>query len=145
MADCVEKRVELKAPISRVWRAPIDYREFGERFHVKLEDPFVPGHLSRGRITYPDHENTQFEAAVQKMEPERPFSLTWHPYPANPQIDYSRDTLVEFKLEKNAKGTLLRVTEFGFDKVPGDRRLEIFRVNDDGWAEQLKNIARYLA
>jgi hypothetical protein len=37
MDDGIEKRIELKAPISRVWRALTDYREFGEWFGVKLD------------------------------------------------------------------------------------------------------------
>jgi uncharacterized protein YndB with AHSA1/START domain len=28
--DRIEKHIELKAPVSRVWRALSDYREFGE-------------------------------------------------------------------------------------------------------------------
>jgi len=28
--DRIEKRIELNAPVSRVWRALTDYREFGE-------------------------------------------------------------------------------------------------------------------
>jgi hypothetical protein len=42
-------------------------------------------------------------------------------------------TLVEFRLEKTASGTLLVVTESGFDKLPEDRRLEGFRRNEGGW------------
>ena len=30
--DRIEKQIELKAPVSRVWRALTDYREFGEWF-----------------------------------------------------------------------------------------------------------------
>jgi uncharacterized protein YndB with AHSA1/START domain len=47
MSDRIEKRIELKAPISRVWRALTDYREFGEWFRVNLEGPFVPGRVAR--------------------------------------------------------------------------------------------------
>jgi len=54
-------------------------------------------------------------------------------------------TLVEFRLEKTASGTLLVVTESGFDKLPEDRRLEGFRRNEGGWAEQMKNIESYVA
>jgi uncharacterized protein YndB with AHSA1/START domain len=28
--DRIEKQIDLKAPVSRVWRALTDYREFGE-------------------------------------------------------------------------------------------------------------------
>jgi len=147
MNDRIEKRIELKAPVSRVWRALTDYREFGEWFRVKLEGPFVPGQVSRGHITYPGYEHLKWEAVVQKMEPERLFSFTWHPYAVDLKKDYSKEapTLVEFKLEKTVNGTLLVVTESGFDKLPSDRRMEAFRRNDGGWAEQMKNIESYVA
>ncbi len=75
MNDRIEKRIELKAPVSRVWRALTDYREFGEWFRVKLDGPFVPGQVSRGQITYPGYEHIKWEATVQKMEHERLFIL----------------------------------------------------------------------
>lgn len=148
--DRIEKRSELKAPVSRVWRALTDYREFGEWFRVKLDGPFVAGQISRGHITYPGCEHIRWEAVVQKMEPERLFSFTW-PHPKSlDKADYSPDysgepvTLVEFRLEKTATGTLLLLTESGFDKLPADRRLEAFRRNEGGWAEQMKNIENYV-
>jgi len=147
MSDRIEKRIELKAPVSRVWRALTDYREFGEWFRVKIEGPFKPGEVSRGQVTYPGYEHLKWEAIVQKMEPERLFSFTWHPAGIDPKKDYSKETptLVEFKLEKTANGTLLVVVESGFDKIPADRRLEAFRMNEGGWETQMKNIESYVA
>ena len=146
MENRIEKRIELKAPVSRVWRALTDYREFGEWFRVKLEGPFVAGQVSRGHITYPGYEHLKWEAAVQKMEPERFFSFTWHPYAIDPKKDYSNETptLVEFRLEKTTNGTLLLLTEAGFGKIPSARRIEAFRMNDGGWAEQMKNIEAHV-
>ena len=143
----IEKHIEIKAPVTRVWRALTDYREFGEWFRVKLESPFVPGHSSQGSITYPGYEHLKLEAIVQKLEPEHLFSFTWHPYAIDPQKDYSHEppTLVEFKLQKTPTGTLLTVTESGFEKLPADRRLEAFRMNEGGWAEQVKNIESHVA
>ncbi len=146
MNDRIEKRIELKAPISRVWRALTDHREFGEWFRVKLDGPFAPGQVSSGHITYPGYEHVKWEAVVQKMEPERLFSFTW-PHPKSfERSDYSGEptTLVEFRLEKTANGTLLLLTESGFDKLPADRRLEAFRRNEGGWAEQMKNIESHV-
>jgi uncharacterized protein YndB with AHSA1/START domain len=147
MSDRIEKRIALKAPVSRVWRALTDYREFGEWFRVKLEGPFVAGEVSRGFITWPGYEHLKWEARVQRMEAERLFSFTWHPYAIDPGVDYSQETptLVEFRLEEMAEGTLLLLTESGFDKVPSERRLEAFRKNDGGWTQQMENIARYVA
>src|SRR5882757_10834628 len=137
MADRIEKSIELKAPLARVWRALTDYREFGEWFRVKLDGPFVAGEVSRGHITHPGYEHLQWEAVVKAMEPERLFSFTWHPYAIDPKVDYSKEapTLVEFQLKKTAGGTLLLLTESGFDKVPANRRAEAFRMNDGGWAQ----------
>jgi uncharacterized protein YndB with AHSA1/START domain len=147
MENRIEKCIELKAPVSRVWRALTDHREFGEWFRVKLDGPFVVGQISRGQITYPGYEYLKWEAVVQKMEAERLFALTWHPYAIDPNVDYSQEpsTLVEFRLEKIPSGTLLTLTESGFDKIPSDRRLEAFRMNDGGWTEQMKNIETYVA
>jgi uncharacterized protein YndB with AHSA1/START domain len=142
----IEKRIELKAPVSRVWRALTDYREFGEWFRVKLEGRFVTGQVSRGQITYPGYEHVKWVAAVQAMEPERLFSFTWH-HSLDPDADLSEEptTLVEFRLEKTEAGTLLTVSESGFENLPADRRLEAFRRNERGWAEQMKNIESYVA
>ena len=143
----IEKKIELKAPVSRVWRALTDYREFGEWFRVKLDGPFVPGKTSTGHITWPGYEHLKWEAVVQDMEPEQYFSYTWHPYAVDPNVDYSTETptLVEFRLEKTATGTLLMVTESGFEDVPSERRLEAFRKNEGGWEQQMKNIETYVA
>jgi uncharacterized protein YndB with AHSA1/START domain len=151
MSEQIEKRIAIKAPVSRVWRAITDYREFGEWFRVKLEGPFVAGQMSRGQITYPGYEHLSWEAMIEKIEPEKLFSFTWPHSKSLEKADYNGNyaknpkTLVEFKLEKTANGTVLVVTESGFDKIPADWRLEAFRRNDSGWAEQVKNIENYVA
>jgi uncharacterized protein YndB with AHSA1/START domain len=129
-----------------VWRALTDYREFGEWFKVKFEKPFVAGQVADGQITHPGYEHLRMKIAVQKIEPEQLFSYTWHPYAVDVKKDYSKETptLVEFRLEKIASGTLLVVTESGFDKIPSDRRLEAFRKNENGWAQQMKNIESHV-
>jgi uncharacterized protein YndB with AHSA1/START domain len=147
MENRIEKRIELKAPLSRVWRALTDYREFGEWFGVKIEGPFLPGQPAQGQITYPGYEHVRWQVVIQKMEPERLFSFTWHPYAIDPKTDYSGETptLVEFRLEKTSTGTLLLLSESGFDKIPAQRRAEAFRMNDGGWSAQMQNIERHVA
>jgi uncharacterized protein YndB with AHSA1/START domain len=147
MNDSIEKRIELRAPVARVWRALTDYREFGEWFRVKLTEPFVPGQISRGHITHPGYEHLEWEATVLQMQPESLFSFTWHPYAIDPKVDYSKEppTLVEFRLSKSAEGALLVITESGFERIPAHRRLEALRMNDGGWAQQTVNIATHVA
>ena len=147
MENRIEKKIELNAPVARVWRALTDYREFGEWFRVKLDGPFVPGKESTGEITYPGYEHLKWHAVVQDMEPEQYFSYTWHPAAIDPNVDYSTETptLVEFRLEKTAKGTLLTVTESGFEDLPDERRADALRRNEGGWTQQMKNIESYVA
>jgi uncharacterized protein YndB with AHSA1/START domain len=146
MNDRIEKSIELKAPISRVWRALTDHQEFGTWFRVRLETPFLPRQATQGSVTYPGYEHLRFEVVVQNIEPQRLFSFTWHPYAIDPNEDYSKEppTLVEFTLEKIPTGTLLRVVESGFDRIPSKRRAEAFRMNDGGWTVQMENIARHV-
>lgn len=144
--DRIEQRTEVKAAPARVWRALTDYKEFGNWFRVNLEGPFIVGKSTRGRITYPGYEHLVMEVVVQEMQPERLFSYHWHPYAVDPNVDYSSEppTLVEFRMEKSAIGTLLHITESGFDSIPAARRDEAYRMNSGGWAEQIKNIEEYL-
>jgi uncharacterized protein YndB with AHSA1/START domain len=146
MENRIEKRIELKASVSRVWRALTDYREFGEWFRVRLDGPFVEGQVSRGQITYPGYEHVKWQVIVQKMQPERLFSFTWH-HCFDPDADIFKEptTLVEFRLEKTEAGTLLTLTESGFENLPDALGLEAFRRNNGGWTEQMKNIESYVA
>jgi uncharacterized protein YndB with AHSA1/START domain len=52
-SDRIEKRVSLKAPRERVWRAITDSKEFGTWFRCALEGPFEVGKRIHGSITYP--------------------------------------------------------------------------------------------
>jgi len=71
MNDRIEKRMNLGAPVSRVWRALTDYNEFGTWFRARLDEPFVIGKTTRGQSTYPGYEHIQFEIVVTRLEPER--------------------------------------------------------------------------
>jgi hypothetical protein len=39
---------------------------------------------------------------------------------------------------------LLHIVESGFDRLPSNRRLEAFRMNEGGWSQQIKNIAQHV-
>jgi uncharacterized protein YndB with AHSA1/START domain len=147
MTDRIEKTTMMAAPRSRVWRALTDARQFGEWFRARLEGEFVTGATVLGKITYPGYEHLTMEMVIERIEPERVFSFRWHPYAVDPKVDYSSEpmTLVEFTLDEAGSGTRLTIVESGFDRIPLARRADAFRMNDGGWAEQLKNIARYVS
>ena len=147
MENQIEKRIEIASPVSRVWRALTDSRQFGEWFLVKMDGPFVAGQPAAGQITHPGYEHVRMQIVVKAIEPETLFSFTWHPYAVDPKVDYSQEesTLIEFRLQPIAGGTLLTVTETGFDKIPAARRAEALLRNDSGWAQQMKNIQAYVS
>ena len=145
--DRIEKKVVLRAPRSRVWRAITVAEEFGGWFGVKLEGPFAEGATVRGKITHPGYEHLTMELLVERIEPERYFAYRWHPYAIDSAIDYSTEptTLVEFRLEEADGATVLTIVESGFDRIPLARRAEAFRMNEGGWAEQTRNIERHVS
>lgn len=147
MSDSIIKSIEIAAPVARVWDALIDHEKFGAWFLVALDQPFVVGQISTGRMTYPGYEHFPWESRTVAIEPMTRFAFEW---PATGGDEEAIRTgvpewmLVEFRLEPTAGGTKLTVTESGFDKVPEPRRSNILRDNDGGWAEQVENIKRYV-
>jgi uncharacterized protein YndB with AHSA1/START domain len=145
--DRIEKSVTLKVPRARLWNAIASADQFGAWFGVKLEGAFAEGKTIRGQITHPGYEHLTMELQVERIEAERYFAYRWHPYAIDPKVDYSAEpsTLVEFRLDEGSGGTTLTIVESGFDRVPLARRAEAFRMNEGGWAQQITNVARYVA
>lgn len=155
--DRIEKKILLRAPIARVWRALSDSTEFGTWFGVKFEGPFAPGARMRGVLVgttvdpevakgQKQYEGLAFEITIERMEPERLLSFRWHPHAVERGVDYSAEptTLIEFALEPAANGVMLTVTESGFDQIPLERRAKAFTANEGGWEIMTKIFAKYV-
>jgi uncharacterized protein YndB with AHSA1/START domain len=156
--DRLEKRILLRAPRARVWRALTDATAFGTWFGMKIDGPFTPGTHLRGVIVptavnaavaeaQKPYEGHPFEMTIEQLDPERLFSFRWHPFAVDRDVDYSNEptTLVEFSLEEVANGVMLTVTESGFDRIPLARRAKAFKANDEGWGMVVKLLEQYLA
>lgn len=145
--DRIVKEIELAATPDRVWKALTDVREFNTWFGSQLRDPFEVGKPSSGPNPGCGHEDLVMTITVVEMdEGARRFAYRWHPYAIDHEMDYTNEptTLVEFTLRATPTGTLLTVTESGFDAVPLERRAEAFRMHTQGWEAQLENIDRYV-
>jgi uncharacterized protein YndB with AHSA1/START domain len=155
--DRIEKKILLRAPRKRVWRALADSTEFGSWFGMKFDGPFTPGASMRGVIVgttadaevakfQKQHEGIPFEITIEQMEPERLFSFRWHPAAVERGVDYSAEptTLVVFALEEAPDGVMLTVTESGFDRIPLARRATAFTANEHGWDTMVKVFEKYL-
>lgn len=80
--DRIEKKIVLRAPRSRVWRALANAKEFGTWFGAKLDGAvFAPASLVKAQLTVPGYETWQLEMTIERIEPEHLFSYRWHPYP----------------------------------------------------------------
>ena len=156
--DRIEKSVVLRAPRERVWRAISDSKQFGSWFGVEFAGPFVAGATTIGKLVpttvdpeaakrQKQYEGFKFEFAIDRIEPQRLFSFRWHPYAIEPTSDYSKEpmTLVTFELQDAEGGTLLIVTESGFEHLPPARRAQALASNDIGWGHQTRLIEKYLA
>ena len=144
--DRIEKDVQLRAPKARVWRALTDATEFGTWFGVNLNGPLKVGDTVSGQVTNKGYEHIVFEITVEQMQPQDLFSYRWHPHPIDATVDYSTEptTLVEFRLEENADGTHLTVTESGFERLSPERRALTIVSNAKGWASQMERIRRHV-
>jgi uncharacterized protein YndB with AHSA1/START domain len=156
--DRIEKSILLRAPRERVWRAVSDAREFGSWFGVAFDGPFAAGTRLTGKIVptsvdaevakmQEPHRGKAFTWLVERIEPMRRISFRWHPFAVDPQVDYAKEpmTLIVFALEDAPGGTLLTITESGFDRIPLERRAQAFTANESGWTMQLSLIEKYLA
>jgi uncharacterized protein YndB with AHSA1/START domain len=167
LTDRIEKQITLGAPVSRVWRAIADAREFGRWFGFALDGQFEEGKQLTGSFVGAIDERAIIEyqtqqgvrptkvrlpgpnavfCTVERIEPERYFSFRWIPYGIDAEADPENEptTLVEFRLRPVAEGTQLTIVESGFDRVPAHRRERAFRMNQGGWAAQAENLKQYV-
>jgi len=156
--DRIEKKIMLHATRERVWKAISEADQFGAWFGVAFDGAFAVGARLTGKIAPttvdPDiaklqepHAGKPFEFSVDRIEPLKRISFRWHPFAVDPGVDYASEptTLIEFELHEAEGGTLLTITETGFDRIPLARRAAAFKANDGGWAMQTTLIAKYLA
>jgi len=156
-SDRIEKQVLLRAPLARVWRALSQSSEFGTWFGMQLDGDFLPHTTVTGRMV-PTQVDTDVAAQqkpftgmpvelfIERVEPMSLLSFRWHPYPPE-DGDTSKlpTTLVTFELAAAEGGTLLRLSESGFDQIPIERRARAFSDNEGGWEIQTQLIGKYLA
>lgn len=156
--DRIEKRVVLPVARERVWRAITDSVEFGSWFGAAFDGPFVAGEPVSGRIepTRADpevarlqepHRGAPMRLVIDRVEPMRLFSFRWHPFAVDPTQDDGAEpmTLVTFELSEQGDGTLLVITESGFEALPPERRTSARTANEGGWEHQARLIAGYLS
>ncbi|ABZ92958.1 Conserved hypothetical protein [Leptospira biflexa serovar Patoc strain 'Patoc 1 (Ames)'] len=143
--NTIERKIEIDAPLHKIWDALTNSKQFGKWFGVKLESEFVEGNTTLGMNTLKGFE-MKMEFRIKKIQPQSYFSYSWIPFPLDQSFDYTKEepTLVEFFLVEKGDKTELRVKESGFDLITASRRAEAFRMHSGGWDAQLKNIESFV-
>ena len=143
--NSIERQIEIKAPVAKVWKALTDSKQFGQWFKADFESDFVAGKTAKAKNTSKGFEmNMVFH--IKEIKPQSYFSYAWIPFPMDQTFDYSKEepTLVEFYLEDQGASTLLKVKESGFNKITASRCAEAFKMHTGGWEAQLQNIEKFL-
>ena len=130
--DRIEKRVVLRAPRSRVWRALTNAEEFSTWFRINLEGAIAEGSAGPGQAHLQGLRAHHGGNAGRAHRAGAVLLVSLAPLRPDPAVDYSAEptTLVEFSLEEAEGGTALTIVESGFDRIPLARRAEAFRMND---------------
>lgn len=145
----IECKIMIRVPRSRVWRAITDIAEFCQWFSTETPEPaFRPGAHIRLISTYPGpFYKKEFAVDIVEMAAEHTFSWRWHPASLVTDEDLAAEpmTLVVFRLEDVEGGTLVTVTESGFDQLFPSRIAKVFGMNEAGWKHQMQSLEKHFS
>jgi uncharacterized protein YndB with AHSA1/START domain len=136
--DRIERMVTLTRAPREVWQALTTADGlsgwFGERATIDLR----PG----GAATMTFAGGMTVDMRVERVEEPTVFAYTWR-LPDLPEDD-PRRTHVEFTLEPDGDGTVLRVVETGFAQLPVDTRRDTYDSHSQGWSRELAELVDHL-
>jgi uncharacterized protein YndB with AHSA1/START domain len=136
--DRIERSVTLSRAPREVWQALTTAEGLSAWFGEKASIDLRPG----GAATMTFAGGMTVDMRVERVESPTVFAYTWR-LPDLPEED-PRRTYVEFTLEPDDGGTLLRVIETGFAQLPVDTRRETFESHSAGWARELAELAEHV-
>lgn len=137
----IERQIELKAPIEKVWSAITKAEELRKWFGDVAELELREG--GRGQVGWSEFGSIS-ELVVESVEPPSHFAFSWSAV-ANAPFDGSLATRVDIYLEDLGETTRLKVEESGFDELPESIGRSVFEENRSGWGHELEDLEAYLA
>ena len=136
--DRIERTVTLSRPPRDVWRALTTADGLSAWFGEQASIDLRPG----GAATITFAGGMTVDMRVERVEEPAVFAYTWR-LPDLPEDD-PRRTYVEFTLEPDGNGTLLRVVETGFAQLPVETRDESYDSHGEGWTRELAELAAHV-
>jgi uncharacterized protein YndB with AHSA1/START domain len=137
--DRIERTMQLSRPPAEVWPALTTAEGLSAWFGQQVTIDLRPG----GAASMTFGSGMTVEMRVERVEEPRVFAYTWRL--PNLPADDPRRTFVEFTLEPDGDGTLLRLCETGFAQLPDDIREATYESHSDGWTQELAELAEHLA
>ena len=135
----IDRAIEIRAPLERVWRALTDARELSTWFQVKIEGAITAGGEVWMESVHPQHLGMRWPVRIVELTRPTRVVWQWHPGEKNPATDDPQEaqTTVTFTLEPTPEGTRVSVSETGFENISLARRAKAYADNSQGWTEVL--------
>jgi uncharacterized protein YndB with AHSA1/START domain len=155
--DRIEKKILLRFPRERVWRAISEAKRFGAWMGLSDHGEFAPSTVFTAKMAptkfsrefaklQEPYDRLPVKMTIDCIQPPSLFSFRFHPFAVDPAADYSSEpmNLVVFELKEVPGGTSLTITESGFDRISPERRAMAYQVNDAEWALATQALENYL-
>jgi uncharacterized protein YndB with AHSA1/START domain len=142
MRDTIEREILIRAPVERVYSAIAEPEQIVRWFPDRMEGKLTPGE----RPTFDFGEYGKASVYIVAAEPHHYFAYRWIPggdslAPSGDVLQHA-NTLVEFRLEKVAEGTKLRLSESGFAALPAEVYEKSLKENSEGWNFMLDRLLK---
>jgi uncharacterized protein YndB with AHSA1/START domain len=141
--DTIQREIVLRAPKQRVFEAITDPTKIINWFPDRVE-----GTLKKGEQSVFDFTDFGKVALhVVASDPHDYFAYRWVPSVGASEEDPLKqaNTLVEFRLEDVAEGTMLKLTESGFASLPKEVIEKSLSDNNEGWDMMIARLEKYMA
>jgi uncharacterized protein YndB with AHSA1/START domain len=140
-SDSIEREVLIAAPVETVWSIVTEPDQIARWFANSAEVDLRPG----GDLLFKFDSGIPGRGTVEKVEPPSLFSFRWVSPEPGRDMDAAQGhyTTVEFTLESQGDGTLLRVTESGFAALEGtaEENAVLAERHAGGWGMFLDRLA----
>lgn len=136
--DAIEREVLLPAVPAVVWEKSFATPgALSSWFPERIEGAFGEGEAIS--LIWGEH---RCEALVVEYQPGKALAYQWHPGGPGALDAHPREelTTVRFTLDEHPEGTLVRMVESGFSRIPEDRRQTALEENTGGWKEELAKL-----
>lgn len=139
--DSIEREVLIEAPIETVWSIVTEPAQIARWFADYAEVDLRPG----GDLLLRFESGIDGKGTVEKVERPSLFSFRWISPEPGRDMDAAQGhyTTVEFRLEPQGQGTLLRVAESGFAALEGtdEQNAALAERHTGGWGMFLDRLA----